>query len=77
MSPFRIGWLWFCCISMISRILTILSYKLMEFIAEVILGTYYLEEPLSVIAHWNREEKNYRMGWIEVTFSGQGSHKER
>jgi hypothetical protein len=26
---------------------------------------------------WNRKEKHYRMGWIEVTFSGQGSHKER
>ena len=35
------------------------------------------QEALSVIAHWNQEEQHYRMGWIEVTFSGQGSHKER
>jgi hypothetical protein len=38
-EPFRIGWLWFCGIPMISMILTILSYKLMEFTEEVILGT--------------------------------------
>jgi hypothetical protein len=38
-ESFRTGWLWFCCIPMISRILTILSYKLMEFTEEVILGT--------------------------------------
>jgi hypothetical protein len=38
-EPFRIGWLWFRCIPMISMILTILSYKSMEFTKEVILGT--------------------------------------
>jgi hypothetical protein len=38
-EPFRIGWLWFRCIPMISMILTILSYKSMEFTEEVILGT--------------------------------------
>jgi hypothetical protein len=38
-EPFRTGWLWFHCISMISMILTILSYKSMEFTEEVILGT--------------------------------------
>jgi hypothetical protein len=38
-EPFRIGWLWFRGISTISMILTILSYKLMEFTEEVILGT--------------------------------------
>jgi hypothetical protein len=38
-ESFRTGWLWFCCIPMISRILTILSYKSMEFTEEVILGT--------------------------------------
>jgi hypothetical protein len=38
-ESFHTGWLWFCCILMISRILTILSYKSMEFIEEVILGT--------------------------------------
>ena len=38
-EPFRIGWLWFRCILTISMILTILSYKLMEFTEEVILGT--------------------------------------
>ena len=38
-DPFRIGWLWFCCIPTISMILTILSYKSMEFTEEVILGT--------------------------------------
>jgi hypothetical protein len=43
-------------------ILTILSYKLIEFTKEVILGTLF-EEPLSVIDHWNWGNKNYRMGW--------------
>jgi hypothetical protein len=38
-ESFHTGWLWFCCILAISRILTILSYKSMEFIEEVILGT--------------------------------------
>jgi hypothetical protein len=38
-EPFRTGWIWFRGISMISMILTILSYKLMEFTEEVILGT--------------------------------------
>jgi hypothetical protein len=38
-KPFRTGWLWFRCIPMISMILTILSYKSMEFTEEVILGT--------------------------------------
>jgi hypothetical protein len=38
-EPFRTGWLWFRCIPTISRILTILSYKSMEFTEEVILGT--------------------------------------
>ena len=68
-KPFRKGWLWFRCIPTISMILTILSYKSMKFIEEVILGTL-LEEPLGVIAHWNQEEQHYKMGWIEVTFSG-------
>ena len=30
-EPFRTGWLWFRCIPMISMILTILSYELIEF----------------------------------------------
>jgi hypothetical protein len=38
-DPFRTGWLWFHCIPTISMILTILSYKSMEFTEEVILGT--------------------------------------
>jgi hypothetical protein len=38
-DPFRIAWLWFCCIPTISMILTILSYKLIEITEEVILGT--------------------------------------
>jgi hypothetical protein len=38
-EPFRTGWLWFHCIPTISMILTILSYKSMKFIEEVILGT--------------------------------------
>jgi hypothetical protein len=38
-ESFRIGSLWFCCIPTISKILTILSYKSMEFTLEVILGT--------------------------------------
>jgi hypothetical protein len=38
-EPFCIGWIWFRCIPTISMILTILSYKSMEFTKEVILGT--------------------------------------
>ena len=38
-DPFHTGWLWFRCIPTISMILTILSYKSMEFTEEVILGT--------------------------------------
>ena len=38
-ETFRTGWLWFHCIPTISMILTILSYKSMEFTEEVILGT--------------------------------------
>jgi hypothetical protein len=38
-ESFHTSWLLFCCILTISRILTILSYKSMEFIEEVILGT--------------------------------------
>jgi hypothetical protein len=38
-EPFRTGWLWFHCIPTISMILTILGYKLIKFIEEVILGT--------------------------------------
>jgi hypothetical protein len=38
-EPFRTGWIWFRCIPTISMILTILSYKSMEFIEEVILVT--------------------------------------
>jgi hypothetical protein len=38
-EPFRIGWLWFHCIPMISMILTILSYKSIKFTEEVILVT--------------------------------------
>jgi hypothetical protein len=41
-EPFCIGCLWFHCIPTISRILTILSYKSMEFTEEVILGTLLL-----------------------------------
>jgi hypothetical protein len=38
-EPFRTDWLWFHCISTISMILTILSYKSIKFTEEVILGT--------------------------------------
>jgi hypothetical protein len=38
-EPFRTDWIWFRCIPTISMILTILSYKLIEFTEEVILGT--------------------------------------
>jgi hypothetical protein len=38
-DPFRTGWPWFRCIPMISMILSILSYKLIKFTEEVILGT--------------------------------------
>jgi hypothetical protein len=38
-EPFRTGWLWFHCIPTISMILSILSYKLIKFTEEIILGT--------------------------------------
>lgn len=38
-DPFHTDWLWFRCISTISMILSILSYRLIKFIEEVILGT--------------------------------------
>jgi hypothetical protein len=38
-EPFHIGWIWFHCIPTISMILTILGYKLIKSIEEVILGT--------------------------------------
>jgi hypothetical protein len=38
-DPFLTGWLWFHCILKISMILSILSYKLIKFTEEVILGT--------------------------------------
>ena len=38
-EPFRTGWLWFRSIPTISMILSILSYKLIKFTEEVILGT--------------------------------------
>jgi hypothetical protein len=38
-GAFCTGWLWFRCIPTISMILTILGYKLIKFIEEVILDT--------------------------------------
>jgi hypothetical protein len=38
-DPFFTGWLWFHCIPTISMILSILSYKLIKFTEDVILGT--------------------------------------
>jgi hypothetical protein len=38
-DPFRTGWLWFRFIPTISMILSSLSYKLIKFTEEVILGT--------------------------------------
>jgi hypothetical protein len=38
-DPFHTYWLWFHCISMISMILSIVRYRLIKFIEEVILGT--------------------------------------
>ena len=38
-DPFHTGLLWFRCIPTISMILSILSYKLIKFTKEVILGT--------------------------------------
>ena len=37
-DPFHTSWPWFHCIPMISMILSILSYKLIKFTEEVILG---------------------------------------
>ena len=34
----------------------------------------YLVEHLNVIIRWNRNEKIYRMGWIEVIFAGLRRH---
>ena len=63
-----------------SMVLSVFSYKSIKFTEEVILGTLLVGATLqgfSVIDHWNREEQHYGMGWLEVTFSGLGSHKER
>jgi hypothetical protein len=60
-ETFHTGWFWFRCIPMISMILTILSYKSMEFTEEVILGT---------LLGGTSQEKHYRIGWLEVNFSG-------
>jgi hypothetical protein len=38
-DPFHTDRLWFCCIPTISTILSILSYRLIKFTEEVILGT--------------------------------------
>jgi len=38
-DPFRTDWLWFCCISTNSMILSILNYRSIKFTKEVILGT--------------------------------------
>jgi hypothetical protein len=38
-DPFHIDWPWFHCIPEISMILSILSYRLIKFTEEVILGT--------------------------------------
>jgi hypothetical protein len=75
-EPFCIGWLWFRCILMISMILTILSYKSMKFTKEVILGTLLGGTSQGNSSLESRGPK-LRMGCLEVTFSGQGSHKER
>ena len=34
----------------------------------------YLMKHLSVIAHWNRNKKIYKMGWLKVIFSGLRKH---
>jgi hypothetical protein len=75
-EPFRTGWLWFRSIPTISMILTILSYKLIKITEEGILGTL-LGGTSQCNSSLESEEQHYRMGWLEVTFSGQGSHKER
>jgi hypothetical protein len=75
-DPFCTGWLWFHYIPMISMILTIFSYKSMEFTEEVILGTL-LGGTSQCNSSLELGGEKYRMGWLEVTFSGQGSHKER
>jgi hypothetical protein len=41
----------------------------MEFTEEVILGTL-LGGTSQCNSHWNWEDQHYRMGWLEVTFSG-------
>jgi hypothetical protein len=38
-DPFLTSWPWFCCIPTFSMILSILSYKLIKFTENVILGT--------------------------------------
>jgi len=75
-EPFRTGWLWFCCIPTISVILTILSYKLIEITEEVILGTL-LRGTSQCNSSLESGGATLQVGWLEVTFSGQGSHKER
>ena len=75
-EPFRTGWLWFRCIPTISRILTILSYKSMEFTKEVILGTL-LGGTSQCNSSLESGEATLQDGMARSDFNGQGSHKER
>ena len=34
----------------------------------------YMMEHLSVIAHWNRDEDTYMMGWLDTGFSDRRRH---
>ena len=75
-EPLCTGCLWFCGILTISMILTILSYKLMEFLEEVILGTL-LGGTSQCNSSLESRGATLQDGMARSDFSGQGSHKER
>lgn len=54
-----------------TRLLLCLTQLLM---LKVAFWEEYLTEHLIVIARWNHNEKIYRMGWLEVIFSGLRRH---
>jgi hypothetical protein len=70
-EPFRTRWLWFRCIPTISMILTILSYKLIEFTQEIILGTL-LGGNSQCNSSLESEEATLQDGIVRSDFQWQG-----
>jgi hypothetical protein len=75
-DPFHTGWLWFHCIPTISMILSILSYKLIKFTEEVILGTL-LGGTSQCNSSLELGGETLQDGMVRSDFQWPGSHKER